>query len=121
MFARPSFNVVGKNHKLYARKAYGESLAKHRKPSLNTRDYAECYEHLDDPSVLRENRALIFAMYDDLRTLMGRSALEMGDCGTEAAAEDGTPAAPRDAPLTIGEAARFIVDRADAGALGGDL
>jgi len=103
-------NVVGKGHRLFARKQAGAGIYNSRRPKLpglNTRDFAECHV-LDDEMVLEETRAFIFSMYKDARTLIETQAHDGDDVvSTPSAAGEGR----QRLEWTVGHVARFIVDR----------
>lgn len=102
---RPTQNVVGKDHRLFARKqasAPGSSCRRSKLPSLNTRDFAECHD-LNDQLVLEETHAFIFSTYQDTRALIEAQAYDE---------ERATSGDGRDRlEWTVGHVARFIVDR----------
>ena len=103
-------NVVGPAHKMYLRKRVGPSTGatgkRHPKPALNTRDYAEAYEHVDEPSLLDEQRAFLDACVA-LDAASGEVATAADEAEAMAEGVAPTPGSSR----TMGEVARFVVDR----------
>ena len=108
-FRQMSVDVISTlptDRKLYTRKEANSTVGRsRRRPCLNTRDFAETHEALEDPMVISES--IEFAS-STLRAQLWQSLHDEEDAATEFLSYMEDRSAHR---ATIGEVARFVVDR----------